>query len=291
MANFISRFITATDGLQLHVRDYAPVPDAAARLPVVCLPGLSRNSRDFHPFASRLCEDAASPRCVISIDYRGRGRSSRDPDPAHYNVGVECADVLAVCDALGIAQAIFVGTSRGGLILHVMAALQPDRIAAAVLNDIGPEIEAQGLRDIRDYLARRAVFDDTEAAADHLDAVHGPTFPALTRQDWLDMADAIYVEENGRLVSDHDPALVAPLLTMDFTQPLPTLWPQYALLAQKPLLVVRGEYSRLFSEKTSARMKAQGPNVETTIAKGQGHAPLLHHPDLFERVKGFLDGR
>jgi len=256
---------------------------------VICLPGLSRNSRDFHPFAESLAKDSISPRRVVAIDYRGRGRSSRDPDPTHYNVGVECSDVLAICDALGIAQAIFVGTSRGGLILHIMATLQPERIAAAVLNDIGPEIEAEGLRDIRDYLSWQTALDDFEAAADHLEAVHGPTFPGLTRQDWLDMADAIYVEDNGCLVADHDPALVAPLQAMDFSQPLPTLWPQFALLAQKPLLVVRGEYSKLFSAKTLARMKAEEPNIEITTARGQGHAPLLHQPGLFERVKAFLD--
>lgn len=289
MADFISRFITMTDGLQLHVRDYAPASGGASRLPVICLPGLSRNSRDFHPFAESLSKDTTTPRRVVAIDYRGRGRSSRDPDPTHYNVGVECSDVLAICDALGITQAIFVGTSRGGLILHIMATLQPERIAAAVLNDIGPEIEAEGLRDIRDYLSWQTALDDFEAAADHLEAVHGPAFPGLTRQDWLDMADAIYVEDNGCLVADHDPALVAPLQAMDFSQPLPTLWPQFALLAQKPLLVVRGEYSKLFSAKTLARMKAQEPNIEITTARGQGHAPLLHQPGLFERVKAFLD--
>lgn len=288
MTNIISRFIPATDGLQLHVRDYEAAPGGHSLLPVICLPGLSRNARDFHQFASAIAFDAATPRRVLALDYRGRGLSDRDPDPTHYNVGVECGDILTVCDALGIKQAVFVGTSRGGLILHVMTMMQPERIAAAVLNDIGPEIEASGLRDIRDYLARQTGHASRENAAAALKAIHGAAFPALTSQDWLDMADAIYVEENGWLVPDHDPALVKQLQTIDFSKPLPTLWPQFAHLAEKPLLVVRGEHSRLFSAETMTRMQTHGQNIESVIATGQGHAPLLHHAELFSRIEAFL---
>ena len=289
MTHSTSRFITAPDGLRLHAQDYTPAGGGNDRRPVVCLPGLSRNGRDFHRFALLVSQAPISPRRVVSLDYRGRGLSAHDENPANYNVPVECGDVIAACAALGIVEALFVGTSRGGLILHVMAALRPDLIAGAVLNDIGPEIEAAGLKEIRDYLGKRSFPATLADAADALEAIHGPTFPALTRTDWLEMAEAIYREKDGRLTADHDPKLADQLQAIDFSKPLPTLWPQFELLALKPLLVVRGEYSRLFSKETLARMAAHGANVETTTAKGQGHAPLLHHPDPFSRIKTFLD--
>lgn len=289
MDGFESRFFSAEDGLRLHARDYAPV-EAGDRLPLVCLPGLSRNGRDFHSLALRLARDAERCRRVITLDYRGRGQSGRDSDPANYNVVMECRDVLMVLSALDLPRALFAGTSRGGLILHVMAAAQPDRIAGAVLNDIGPEIEADGLRDIRDYLVRATAPASFDAAAMDLKAIHGSTFPALSDGDWRDMADAIYAEREGRVVADFDPRLTEQLQAIDFSKPLPTLWPQFELLAKTPLLVVRGEHSRLFSRETLARMAAQATTVQTITAPGQGHAPLLHHADVFPSVRAFLAG-
>lgn len=289
MRDFTSRFLTAPDGLRLHVRDYDPGGNAASRLPVICLPGLSRNARDFHQFALLVAKDPAAPRRVISVDYRGRGLSAHDENPANYNIAVECNDVVAICAALGISRAVFVGTSRGGLILHIMAATHPDLIAATVLNDIGPEIEAEGLRDIRDYLTTGSQAATFEDAADTLARVHGPTFPALERADWLEMAEAIYTEKNDRIVADYDPRLADQLQAIDFSKPLPTLWPQFDLLAERPLLVVRGEYSRLFSAAAMARMTAGATGAEAVTAKGQGHAPLLHHSGVFSSVNAFLE--
>ena len=289
MTHSTSRFFPAPDGLQLHARDYEPAAGGQNRLPVVCLPGLSRNGRDFHQLALLLSQDPVSPRRVICLDYRGRGLSAYDENPANYNIPVECGDVIAACATLGISRALFIGTSRGGLILHILAAVQPDLIAGAVLNDIGPEIEAGGLMEIRDYLAKRSSPATFEDAANLLQAIHGPTFPALTRADWLEMANAIYREKNGRIVADYDPKLADQLQAIDFSKPLPTLWPQFELLARSPLLVLRGEHSRLFSSETLERMQAHGSNVETVVAKGQGHAPLLHHPELLVRIQALMD--
>jgi len=278
---FRDLFFTAGDGLRLHARDYGD--PAAGKLPLVCLPGLSRNARDFHRFA--LC---VPDRRVVALDYRGRGGSAHDPDPANYTVAVECRDVVTVCDALGLTRAVFAGTSRGGLILHVLAAVRPELVAAAVLNDIGPEIEAAGLEEIRDYLSRPGTHASFAAAADALSRLHGETFPALERADWLEMAQALHVERDGRIVPDFDPALTAQLHAIDFTRPLPTLWPHFEQLAARPLLVVRGEHSRLFSEAVLAKMAAGRPGVRTLTARGQGHAPLLHHPDVLPGILAFL---
>lgn len=277
----------AGDGLRLHARDYAPqAPADESGLPVICLPGLSRNVRDFHDFALLISSDAQKPRRVVSLDYRGRGLSHDDPDPANYNLGVESQDVIALCDWLGIGRALFVGTSRGGLILHLLVVQRPDLIAGAVLNDIGPEIEAAGLMDIRDYLTKRTSPPSFPAAAALLKEIHGATFPALGEEDWLDMAHAIYRERDGHIEADHDPALTEQLRQIDFSQPLPTLWPQFALLAQRPLLAIRGEHSRLLSQATLERMAGHGARPLT--APGQGHAPLLHLPTVYSQIADFL---
>lgn len=279
--DFRDLFFTAEDGLRLHARDYAT--PTAGRLPVVCLPGLSRNARDFHRFAL-----AVPDRRVVALDYRGRGGSAYDPDPANYIVPVECRDVLTVCDALGIERAIFVGTSRGGVILHILAKVRPELVAAGILNDIGPEIEGAGLMEIRDYLSRPGTYASFAEAADALASLHGETFPALDRADWLEMAEALHAPRDGRIVPDFDPALTAQLHAIDFSRPLPTLWPQYELLAARPLLVVRGELSRLFTAAAMARMAEGRAGVRTMTAPGQGHAPLLHHRDVLPGILDFL---
>lgn len=280
-------FFTAEDGLRLYGRDYPAAGAAAGRLALVCLPGLSRNGRDFHRFALAVSRHPTAARRVVTLDYRGRGGSAHDPDPAHYTVGIECRDVVTACTALGLARAVFVGTSRGGIILHVLAASRPDLVAASILNDIGPQIESAGLAEIRDYLDRGGPAANLEEAADALAAVHGAAFPALTRDDWLEMAEAIHAEHDGRLVPDFDPALLRQLHAIDYEKPLATLWPQFARLAEKPVLAIRGEHSRLLSPAALEKMAEGG--ARTVTAPGQGHPPLLHRPEVFAEIAAFLD--
>lgn len=283
-------FFSSEDGLRLHARDYPAEAPSNANLPVVCLPGLSRNARDFHQLAVLLANHPEKPRRVIAVDYRGRGLSQYDPNPVNYNVMVECKDIIAHCDKLGLTQCLFIGTSRGGLILHILAALRPDLIVATLLNDIGPAIEAAGLMEIRDYLGRRSTFSSFEQAADALAALHGKTFTSLARADWVDMAHALYADRDGPLVADYDPALNDQLQAIDFSKPLPTLWSQFEILAEKPMLVIRGEHSKLFSAETLQAMEENRVKVTTRTAPGQGHAPLLHHEDVFPSLSAFLSG-
>nr|WP_314087719.1 alpha/beta hydrolase [uncultured Shinella sp.] len=283
-------FFSSEDGLRLHARDYPArqTRESSERLPVICLPGLSRNARDFHQLALLLAYHPEKSRRVIALDYRGRGLSQYDPNSVNYNVMVECKDVVALCDVLGLRQCLFIGTSRGGLILHILAALRPDLIAATVLNDIGPVIEVEGLIEIRDYLGRRSTFSSFEQAADALAALHGQTFPTLARADWVEMAHALYTRRNGSLVADYDSALNDQLQAIDFSKPLPTLWPQFEVLAEKPMLVIRGEHSKLFSAETLKAMAEDRAQVLAQTAPGQGHAPLLHHADVFPSLSVFL---
>ena len=285
---FSDFFYTSSDGLKLHARVYG---DAVAdRWPVVCLPGLSRNARDFHLLALYLAYDAAIPRQVVAFDYRGRGQSQYDADIANYTVVSEANDVLAGLAALGIAEAAFIGTSRGGLIVHVLGALRPSALKAIVLNDIGPAIEADGLRHIATYLGKAPrPRNRTEAIATQK-AAHGADFPALGEQDWANMVDAIYRAENAELVPDFDPKLAETLAGIDFSQPLPTLWPQFDALAAIPVLAIRGATSRLLSPATVEEMARRHRNLKTITVDGQGHAPFLETGTLPGAIAAFIDG-
>ncbi|WP_183722325.1 alpha/beta hydrolase [Rhizobium sp. BK060] len=275
------------DGLTLHARDYGG-PEIAERLPIICLPGLTRNSRDFHQLALLLSTDPATPRRVITLDYRGRGHSDRDVDKANYNLRVESQDVVSACQHFGIDRAIFIGTSRGGLILHLLAEMRPDLIAAVILNDIGPKIEPSGLKRIRDYLNSAAPPRDWPEAVAFLKACHRRYFPALQEHDWQEMAAAIYRDADGMPVADFDPAIAAQLQMIDFDQPLSDLWLYYDQLAAKPLMVIKGEYSDLLSDDTLAEMNARHPSLAILEAPGQGHAPLLHLDPIFRHIRRFV---
>ncbi|PWV98803.1 pimeloyl-ACP methyl ester carboxylesterase [Hoeflea marina] len=288
-SGFDDVYVSAGDGLRLHARDYGRRnPEGRKRLPLVCLPGLTRNARDFHELAMKVSSDPTAPRRVVCFESRGRGGSGWDKDPARYTVLVEAEDVLAGMAALGLAHAIFLGTSRGGLIMHVLAAMRPTVMAAGILNDIGPVIDGAGLAQIKAYLTRTAKPTNWEEAGPILRQAHGKSFPALSDRDWDDMARAIYTVRDGRLEPDFDPALLASLKDIDLSTPLPTLWPQFDGMANMPLLTLRGENSQLLSEKTLAEMQAHIPAMQIHTVAGHGHAPILHLSGLSEIIGKFL---
>ncbi|KQV63892.1 alpha/beta hydrolase [Rhizobium sp. Root1220] len=283
------RTYVSDDGLTLSLRDYQPeAPSALARLPVICLPGLTRNARDFHPLALRLSKDTAAPRRVIALDYRGRGLSERDQNKSNYNVRMEAQDVLTACEHLGIAKAVFIGTSRGGLILHFLVEMKLDLLAAVILNDIGPELNARGLMRIRDDLNDAAVPRSWSDAPALLQSRLGPDFPALAETDWAEMAEAIYREIDGKLAGDFDRAIAEQLKTIDFEKPLPDLWRHFDMFADTPLVVIRGENSDLLSAAIVAEMAAHHPGLTVVLAPGQGHPPLIHINPVFGRIRQFL---
>lgn len=279
-------FYSAQDGLCLHARIYGEAADAL--LPVVCLPGLTRNARDFHELALHLSRHAAAPRKVVVFDYRGRGRSAYDPDWKNYDVRVEAGDVVAGLAALDIAHAAFIGTSRGGIIIHVLAAMRPALLRAAVLNDIGPAVDGAGLAQIKAYLERAPRPKTWDEAVAFSRAANGQSFSALAPADWERMARAYYREENGRLVADFDPALVNTMKMVDLNKPLPSLWPQFAGLGAVPVLAIRGENSKLLSEETIAEMARRHPALEAITVEGQGHAPLLETAGLPAKIEAFI---
>lgn len=279
-------FYTSTDGLKLHARVYDS-PSASA-LPAICLPGLTRNSADFHELALYLANHPTAPRKVVAFDYRGRGRSSYDPKWQNYDPVVETGDVLAGLTALGIEHGAFIGTSRGGLIIMILAAMRPAVLKAAVLNDIGPAVDPAGLVQIRAYLERAPRPKTFTEAVEIQRSIAGEAFAALTDADLERMVRAFYRDEAGVPVPDFDPALLNTLKSLDLSKPLPELWPQFMGLAGIPVLAIRGANSSLLSAATLDEMAKRHPNLTTITVEGQGHAPLLETGELPARISEFL---
>jgi pimeloyl-ACP methyl ester carboxylesterase len=285
-AAFKDAFYSAPDGLKLHARIYSGPSDRT--LPVVCLPGLTRNARDFHDLALILSGDPARPRQVVAFDYRGRGQSAYDPDWKNYTVAVEAADIVAGLTALGIEHGAFIGTSRGGLIIHLLAASRPAALKAVILNDIGPVVEGEGLAHIRAYLERAPKPKTFADAVAIQRAAHGTAFSALDDADWARMVDALYRQDGNALIPDFDPKLLNMLRDFDLNKPLPELWPQFDGLAPIPLLVIRGANSKLLSAKTLAEMERRHPDCQAVTVDGQGHAPMLETGALPQIIREFI---
>ena len=288
MANgsFSDHYVTARDGLRLHLREYGE--RTAPGLPVVCLPGLARTTADFDRLAAALAGDPRRPRRVLALDYRGRGLSDHDPNPDNYTIPVELDDVLSVLTARAVASAVFVGTSRGGLIVMTLAAARPGVIAGAVLNDIGPVIEPQGLTRIKDYVGKLPAPRDFAEGAEICRRLFAAQFPRLTDADWLATAHRTWQKRDGRLAVTYDPRLARTLAAFDPAQPLPAAWPQFDALADVPLMVIRGAKSDILSAATVAAMQARRRATTVIEIPDQGHAPLLAEADTIARISEFV---
>lgn len=277
---------TARDGLRLYARHYPAASPSAAR-PVLCLAGLTRNSRDFHDLAMALASRQGAAREVYALDSRGRGLSERDSDWKKYALLVELNDALDFMTIEGLADAAVVGTSRGGLIAMLMAAVRPCALGAVVLNDIGPVLEREGLARIGAYVGRvplPATWEDAAALVHEMNERH---FPAVPPAHWAEVARAWFNEDKAGLPSaGYDPEISKAVSVMD--GPLPELWPQFEALARVPVLAIRGANSDLLSEGTLEEMRSRHPRLATHIVPGQGHAPLLKDVATIDTIAEFL---
>ncbi|MGE0596358.1 MAG: alpha/beta fold hydrolase [Hyphomonadaceae bacterium] len=286
LSDYETREIATVDGLTLSVRDYAPLAPATGQ-PVLCLHGLTRNSADFEILAPRI---AALGRRVIVPDMRGRGRSAYDPDPAHYVPTVYAQDVLTLLDALAIPQAVFIGSSMGAIIAMVVAALAPDRIAGAVLNDVGPKLEQAGLARIGGYVGRGGVVRSWEEAAEAMRAINGSAFPQRLDDDgyWRDLARRNFRERpDGALEPAYDES-IALAFTDPETAASTDMTPLFRALVAKPVLSVRGALSDLLSPRGVADMRAMKPDLMAIDVPEVGHAPMLDEPEAWDAVLDFL---
>jgi pimeloyl-ACP methyl ester carboxylesterase len=275
---------SSRDGLKLAAR-YYPAPGSTRR-PAVCLPGLTRNARDFHVLASALADAHGACRPVYALDLRGRGASQHDPQPANYSVATELGDVLDFMTLTGLHDAAIIGTSRGGLITMAMAAARPTAMGAVVLNDIGPVLEPPGLARIVAYVGKMPLPHSWDDAARQVRDINKRDFTAMSDADWEAFARQIFNEKDGRPAPGYDPALAQTLSIP--TGSLPDLWPQFIALSRVPTLVVRGANSDLLSEATMTEMARRHPRMRTHRVPNEGHAPLLRDEPSIKVIHDFL---
>jgi pimeloyl-ACP methyl ester carboxylesterase len=279
-----SVFVTAPDGLKLHVREYGP--RISVRPPIVCLPGLTRTGEDFDKLALALGDRG---RRVLALDSRGRGLSDYDSNPANYSLAVELGDVMAVLAAREAQPAVFVGSSRGGLLTMLLAAHRPTAIVGAVLNDIGPVIEAKGLMRIKGYVGKMPTPRDYTEGAEILRRLFGSQFPNLDTAAWEMSARRAWRKEKAGLVLTYDVNLARTLKDFEADSPIPPLWLQFDALAHVPLIVVRGAHSDLLSAETVAEMQRRRIGMEVIEVPDQGHTPLLAEDDIIFRLIAFIE--
>ena len=283
---FAERRWTSADGLSLYARDYAPA-SGPAKLPVIAIHGLTRNSADFEVIAPLI---AQSGRRVLAVDVRGRGKSDRAPDPMTYQPLNYAHDVLALLEQAGVARAVFLGTSMGGLITMALAAIRSKVIAAAIVNDVGPEVAKEGLARIAAYSGQPVDTPTWADAAAYAREINAVALPHYGDADWMAFARRTFVEgPEGAPILNYDPDIAVPIRAAGAKALVPNLWPMFGRLARgRPVLLVRGQTSDLLSEKIAAKMRKRAPKMDYVEVPGVGHAPMLDEPEARAAIFPFL---
>ncbi len=283
------------DGLQLAVRYYPAIAPAtpdesntARPAPLICLPSITGNAKDFHSLALALSSDQTRPRDVYSLDYRGRGRSAHDP-AKKYDVRTEMLDTAAFLIAMDLHRVIVLGTSHGGIIAMLLAVHRPAVLQAVVLNDIGPFTEPAGLTRLLSVIAKAPFPNDWDEAREIVKQMHHGQFPKHEADDWDRFARRYYAEEEGLPAPNFDPHLTKDLANKDLIHKSQPLWQEFQALRHLPLLVLRGENSDLLSPQTLVQMGSLHPRMKTHIVLDQGHAPMLEDRETITVIANFLN--
>lgn len=279
-AQYSDGYWTSKDGLRLHYRDY---PGSKSRPPIICIPGLTRNARDFEHVANRLAGDWR----VICVELRGRGESAHAKDPMTYVPATYVEDMELLLAELKIKKFVSISTSLGGLVTMLLAAAKPGRVVGALLNDIGPVLDPRGLARIRSSVGRSYTWPTWIHAARDLGDQQRVVYPSYTLEDWLAYAKRVCrLTKKGRVVFDHDLRIAEPLkadpgVAVD-------LWPFYEALVDAPVAILRGGLSDLLSEATAKDMTRRLPNAKLTTVSGVGHAPALNEPAATRAIGALL---
>ncbi|SFB90772.1 alpha/beta fold hydrolase [Massilia yuzhufengensis] len=286
MSTFTPISYASSDALALYARDY-PATGGPARLPVICIHGLTRNSADFDELAPLL---AAMGRRTIAVDVRGRGNSARDPNPANYNPVVYAGDIIKLMDQLGIARAVFIGTSMGGLITMTLAARRLDLIAAAILNDVGPILSVRGLQRIAGYAGRCGTLSSWDEAAAYLRDINACAFPANSDEEWGKWARRAFEQkDDGQLALRYDPNIATAIQTgKQRPTSLAARMAFRRLARRRPTLLVRGALSDLVEAEQADWMRKAAPELHYAEVPDVGHAPMLTEPAALDAIRQFL---
>lgn len=283
MPQFEEKYFRSRDGLALYCRDYAGNPDKA---PVLYLPGLTRNSKDFERSAAHI----APARRVICMDQRGRGRSQYDFNWLNYHPGMYVDDVWMLLRELGLERVVVIGTSLGGVMAMLMASMRPRQLAGVVLNDVGPELEVIGARRIQSYIGRVQSVASWDEATAHVKETFRGVYPDLSDERWREFTRNSFREEaDGRIRLDYD-SKIADLMRLLPFGVMPPMWYAYAALRSIPTLAIRGELSDLLSARVFERMEREKPDLVRLSVPNRGHAPLLHEPLCQSVIDTFLAG-
>jgi len=271
----------SADGLRLYYRDYPA--EAAGRTPVLCLPGLTRNSRDFESIALRIRRS----RRVLCADLRGRGLSQHDPNWKNYHPGTYVGDIALLLKDAGVSKVTILGTSLGGILAMVVAATTPQVLAGVILNDVGPEVAAEGLQRISTYVGKSAPVGSWAEAAAQASNTYGLAWPDATDADWLGFAKRSYTEVDGvpRLAMD---PMIGEAVRAAPAGAAPDLWPVFGALKPIPTLALRGALSDVLSEGTFDRMAREKPDLVRVTVAQRGHPPMLDEPDSVAAIESFL---
>ncbi len=277
--SFVSRFYTSADGLNLHYREYAGPKDAP--FTVLCIPGLTRNARDFEELAPHLAQRYR----VLCVDLRGRGLSAYAKDPMTYVPTTYVRDVIALLKAERLRRVALIGTSLGGIVSTALTSIMPQRVLGVIVNDIGPEIDPAGLKRIGGYLGKAKPIQSWDDAADAIKAIDAVIYPDYTPADWQRMGRRRFRKDpDGTFRPDYDLDISKP-----FTgAPSPDLWPFFRRLRGIPAMVLRGANSDLLAAATLEKMRAEIPGLRTVEVPSRGHTPNLDEPVALSAIDQFL---
>ncbi len=273
-------FYTSSDGLQLYAKVYG---DKEKGFPVLCLPGLTRNCRDFEDLAQHLEPN----HMVICAEQRGRGKSAYDPEWKNYQPLTYVSDMITLLDSVDVPKVLVIGTSLGGIMATLLSAMHADRIVGVIINDIGPEIDPKGLERIRSYAGKTPPVETWEEAAGQIAELNSEAFPDYDAAMWMKMAKRTFKEVDGRPIADYDANISKP-----FSDPAGAsdvdMWPVYQMLRPKPLLIIRGDRSDILSADTFERMQKETPDASSAIIPNRGHAPMLDEPSALSAIDAFV---
>lgn len=271
----------SNDGVRLHYRDYAGPADKPALL---CIAGLTRNARDFEGLAARFSGDWR----VISVELRGRGESGYAKDSASYVPLTYLQDIERLLSELALERFVAVGTSLGGILTMMLAAAERERLAGAILNDVGPELDPAGLARIRGYVGRAVWYPTWMHAARAVAEANAEVYPDYGVEDWLAMAKRLHrLTQAGRIVLDYDMKIAEPF-RLPGNEAGPDMWGAFATLTDKPLLVVRGERSDILAAPTAQAMVERASNAELVTVPNVGHTPTLDEPEAVAGIERLL---
>ncbi len=281
MAEYADEYFTNEDGLKQHYRDYNNAPDGAPT--VLCMPGLTRNAKDFEYIANHLAD-----RCrLICVEQRGRGLSDWDPDPSRYSPATYVGDMMALLRHLGLANIVAIGTSLGGLMTMMMSAMHPGVLKAAVINDIGPEIDPKGIERIKSYVGVGTPPSTWNEAVEAVKKANPNIYPDFTEEDWLHFTRMLFADDGGKPVAQYDPAIRKNFDEND-DQAAPDLWPIFSQMHSIPMVVLRGGLSDILAPETLERMATEHPDLVAVTVPNVGHVPLMREKIVQDAIDALI---